>query len=311
MLIKSAYSLRMRLVSLFMCIGFLFVGGDLYSMRSCLSYSIMANVERLTSNVYMDQYNRYPNNTISLLTDTAGYNGQLASMDQTFFEVPDGIYYFSVEDHETCLVTIETNRYMVAQDDEFIFRYYCKERPTMEMDVVKNDYIHALNARNKYYLTSDMVELKLISQDTRLSINEDNKLVFVPDGAESITETFQYCLIYHELRDTASVTVAVRYEDCIEEDPEEEVIILTPADLFTPNGDGIADTWSIGNLSLYNRFLIRIYDRRGVLLKEYQNEYEPWDGMSNGKAMSSDDYWYYIYLYDADQAYTGHFSLIR
>ncbi len=90
-------------------------------------------------------------------------------------------------------------------------------------------------------------------------------------------------------------------------------IPITPGESFTPNGDGINDTWQIENIDVYPKSRVRIYDRDGKLLAEYStyDNSNGWDGTYQGKKLPSCDYWYEINLAEADKQYVGHFTLLR
>ncbi len=86
---------------------------------------------------------------------------------------------------------------------------------------------------------------------------------------------------------------------------------VTPALFFTPNSDGLNDEWIIENLDCLNtEYSIYIYDRAGILLMKYSNNYIPWDGIFAGREMPSTDYWYVIKLSNG-KSKIGHFTLIR
>ncbi len=86
---------------------------------------------------------------------------------------------------------------------------------------------------------------------------------------------------------------------------------IIPAEIMTPDGDGVNDLWEVENLDYYNYYTVSIYDRFGKLLIEIDNEFDGWDGTYNGHPMPSTDYWYVIQLREIDREYTGHFALIR
>lgn len=88
----------------------------------------------------------------------------------------------------------------------------------------------------------------------------------------------------------------------------EEIII---PEFFTPNGDGLHDTWTIVNLDKYQQVKISIFDRFGKKLTESSDPNFSWDGTYNGNPLSSEDYWYTIHIRDIDRSFTGHFTLIR
>ncbi|MEO9570427.1 MAG: T9SS type B sorting domain-containing protein [Polaribacter sp.] len=86
---------------------------------------------------------------------------------------------------------------------------------------------------------------------------------------------------------------------------------------FTPNDDGINDTWKISGIdnSFYNKISFKIFDRYGRLLKVINQKNENgWNGFSNGKLLPSNDYWYNAVLIDINgniRTKNGHFSLLR
>ena len=88
---------------------------------------------------------------------------------------------------------------------------------------------------------------------------------------------------------------------------------LTIPEYFTPNADGINDTWIVPELPLvYPNAVVKIYDRFGKLLAEYYGSKEDgWDGTYNGHAMQSTDYWYVIDVEEIDRQFLGHFTLLR
>ena len=81
---------------------------------------------------------------------------------------------------------------------------------------------------------------------------------------------------------------------------------------FTPNGDGIHDTWNIIGLTKTNlpKTKIYIFDRFGKLLKELDPLSPGWDGTFIGKPMPSTDYWFRVQLEDGRE-FESHFSLVR
>lgn len=69
---------------------------------------------------------------------------------------------------------------------------------------------------------------------------------------------------------------------------------------FSPNGDGINDTWTIENLDKMESFTIQIVDRYGNKVFESQNKNNVvWDGKSNGRALPTGTYWYNVVWFDA------------
>ena len=84
-------------------------------------------------------------------------------------------------------------------------------------------------------------------------------------------------------------------------------------EFFTPNGDGVNDTWVVEVLrEVYTEATVKIYDRFGKLMIEYLGgDSEGWDGQYKGIPMPSTDYWYVIDIEEIDTQFSGHFTLIR
>ncbi|MGB3608062.1 MAG: choice-of-anchor L domain-containing protein [Psychroserpens sp.] len=81
---------------------------------------------------------------------------------------------------------------------------------------------------------------------------------------------------------------------------------------FTPNGDPFNERWQVyGVNSEFNQGItISIFNRRGKLITQFDNESAGWDGTLNGQALPSDDYWFTVKLIDG-RTFTGHFALRR
>jgi len=91
---------------------------------------------------------------------------------------------------------------------------------------------------------------------------------------------------------------------------QKQVSVVGHPKFFTPNNDGVNDTWQVYGLS--NTFQpnskIRIFSRYGKLIKELDPNGEGWNGRINGELMPSDDYWFIVTLEDG-QIFKNHFSL--
>lgn len=85
---------------------------------------------------------------------------------------------------------------------------------------------------------------------------------------------------------------------------------------FTPNNDGINDTWHVlgVNRNFYAASIIKIFDRFGKIITTVSPSSEGWDGFYNGEELPETDYWFTVQLIDdagESREYKGHFSLIR
>ncbi|WP_273567808.1 T9SS type B sorting domain-containing protein [Maribacter halichondriae] len=78
---------------------------------------------------------------------------------------------------------------------------------------------------------------------------------------------------------------------------------------FTPNQDGVNDTWQIEQIRIPDTRTY-IYDRYGKLLAVLIGEDERWDGTYRNRRMPSTDYWFKA-VSNEEIILKGHFSLKR
>jgi gliding motility-associated-like protein len=96
-----------------------------------------------------------------------------------------------------------------------------------------------------------------------------------------------------------------------------DVQIIDYPHYFTPNGDGIHDTWNIVGLGGQANAKIYIFDRYGKLLKQISSTGQGWDGTYNGKLLPSTDYWFSVDFTEYNvttpiaKQFKAHFSLKR
>ena len=88
--------------------------------------------------------------------------------------------------------------------------------------------------------------------------------------------------------------------------------VLGAPKYFTPNGDGINDTWNIrGTTATSNANIkVTIFDRFGKIITVITPNSNGWDGTYNGNPSISDDYWFTV-KFDDNRTAKGHFSLKR
>ena len=91
-----------------------------------------------------------------------------------------------------------------------------------------------------------------------------------------------------------------------------QISVLSIPKYFTPNGDGVNDTWNIVgmNTRFYAQSEIFIFDRYGKLLGSADPRGPGWDGTYEGAKLPSTDYWYVVRL-DDGRTVKGHFSIVR
>ncbi|WP_245890709.1 T9SS type B sorting domain-containing protein [Nonlabens xylanidelens] len=92
-----------------------------------------------------------------------------------------------------------------------------------------------------------------------------------------------------------------------------DIFVFGYPDYFTPNADGIHDTWNIVGGDRLPGTVLYIFDRYGKLIKQLDVAGPGWDGNYNGQPLPSTDYWFKIeYAFDGEQREaSGHFAMKR
>lgn len=69
---------------------------------------------------------------------------------------------------------------------------------------------------------------------------------------------------------------------------------IKPPNAFSPNGDGINDTWVIRGLITYPESVVRVFNRDGHVIFQSVGGNRIWDGTQNGKPVPVGTYYYII-----------------
>ncbi|MDB5004875.1 MAG: hypothetical protein JWQ34_3100 [Mucilaginibacter sp.] len=80
---------------------------------------------------------------------------------------------------------------------------------------------------------------------------------------------------------------------------------------FTPNGDGINDTWEIKYLGSYPNVTVEIFNRYGGKVFRSNGYATPWDGRFNGGDLPIGTYYYIISPNSGRKPITGYLTIIR
>ncbi|WP_232829192.1 T9SS type B sorting domain-containing protein [Aureibaculum luteum] len=89
----------------------------------------------------------------------------------------------------------------------------------------------------------------------------------------------------------------------------EKITIIDAPKFFSPNNDGINDTWQLDG-DINQNYTLHIFNRFGKLLKQLNNTNYYWDGFYNGKLQPPDDYWFKLVFSDGTVK-SGNFALLK
>lgn len=93
-------------------------------------------------------------------------------------------------------------------------------------------------------------------------------------------------------------------------------LIVAPAivaipNTFTPNNDGINDTWNIQYLDTFPNCTVDIYNRYGTKIYASIGYAVPWNGRYKGANLPAGTYYYIINLHDGSPVLSGSITILR
>lgn len=100
---------------------------------------------------------------------------------------------------------------------------------------------------------------------------------------------------------------------CISSDDVKVKVVkdFVVSNVFTPNGDGVNDTWKLDFVDPSSGAIVKIFNRYGQVVFESKGYGKPWDGSFKGKAVPAGTYYYIIDLKNDQKPITGFVDIIR
>lgn len=86
---------------------------------------------------------------------------------------------------------------------------------------------------------------------------------------------------------------------------------IKPPNSFSPNSDGINDTWIIPNISLFPNCRVAVFNRTGQLVYESIGYNNPWNGQLNNQPLPAATYYYIINLSPNKPILSGWIQIFR
>ncbi|WP_316831924.1 MBG domain-containing protein [Pedobacter aquatilis] len=86
---------------------------------------------------------------------------------------------------------------------------------------------------------------------------------------------------------------------------------LVAANILTPNGDGINDTWVVKNIDMYPNNEVRIFDRNGRELYNKKGYDNSWGGTVHGSDLAEGTYYYTISYGPGKLVQKGFITIVR
>ena len=278
-----------------------------------LEDSVLTSIDVISNDTDVDIID-----TLTLISATTNGSGAIAinadRLSINYTPVPDfngteTITYLVSDGTDTTIgilsiIVIPVNDPPIAVDDTY---NVIENNTLISIDIIANDTD----------VDGDYLTLMTVITDGAgtVAVNTDGVSVdYLPAENFNGTDTINYTVSDGELIDEGKLTIIVV--------PVDDFQLVIPAldfpSFFTPNGDGINDTWNIKWVDTNNYFSseVYIYNRFGKVVAKLNLNEQGWDGTYNGKTLPSGDYWVTIKLIpvNTDKKIifkTGNFSLLR
>jgi gliding motility-associated-like protein len=182
--------------------------------------------------------------------------------------------------------------------------------------------------RTREIQVNESIIATITDADVTIVDDSDNNSITIDPSNLGIGD-YQYALINENGLQTAFqdipvfenlsggfYTIVVQDKNGCRPDANLIVSVIEYPKFFTPNNDGINDTWAIkgANSTFYPTAKINIFNRFGKIVAQIDVDNPGWDGTYGGKRLPSDDYWFSIMLVDRNgnaRERKGNFSMLR
>ncbi len=140
-----------------------------------------------------------------------------------------------------------------------------------------------------------------------------NNISFLWSPNNAIENTLILVPKVYPVNDQTYLLTVTSSNNCTSTDDVFVKVLKTPIvpNVFSPNGDGINDTWIIRYLDSYIGVDIQIFDRYGQQVYHNIGYNNPWDGNRNGKPVPIGTYYYIIDRKITAAKLTGSVTIIR
>jgi len=177
---------------------------------------------------------------------------------------------------------------------------------TVYDDLLNCETIVSVNVKQNE--VPDIQDILIDGHSMQVIINSDEVFLFALDDENGI---YQESNMFYNIKEGLHEVYIKDSLSC--EVQSRSFYIFGFPKYFTPNNDGIHDTWNVYGLDPTKfeseTLSIQIYDRYGKLLKSFNPlQSSGWNGTFNGQLLTPDDYWYYLKLPNGE-VYRGHFAL--
>ncbi|MGN6292980.1 MAG: DUF2341 domain-containing protein [Chitinophagaceae bacterium] len=185
----------------------------------------------------------------------------------------------------TALVSVKVKDNGGAQDggtDEVIktFRITVNPNPVF---TISSDKGTSLSKGNSSQLTITGSDIASVQWSPATGLNDAQSLNPV---ARPLTNTVYSVIATSAAGCTTTGSISIAVTD--------DLAVIEPKIIITPNGDGINDRFEIKNIDAYPNNRLQVFDRSGKVVYEKQNYTNNWDGKVQNRPLADDTYFYVL-----------------
>lgn len=179
----------------------------------------------------------------------------------------------------------------------------------MEPPIAESDYTLAVMNNSVIFevLENDRIDGELQAFDLvtiptkgNVKINEDRSLTYVPE--EDIcdeVDVFSYYIANPQGSDTVEVVVEIICEE------------LSIINGFSPDGDGVFDTFTIIGAERFPDNQLFIFDESGVQVYAEEGYNNSWDGSVEGEPAEEEKMYYYVFSDGLGNMFSGYVQITQ
>ncbi|TYP70445.1 T9SS type B sorting domain-containing protein [Aquimarina intermedia] len=153
------------------------------------------------------------------------------------------------------------------------------------------------------------IQVDIDNRNARITVEGAGFYQFAIE-TDGVLSSYQESNVFSKLS-TGAHTVYIKDSNGCLPIRTKEILIIDIPEFFTPNGDGINDSWQVDGLGAddMKNALIYIFDKHGKLIKQVVIDGSGWDGTYNGNPLPKSQYWYLIEF--GNKKIKGSFTLLR
>ncbi|GLB49922.1 T9SS type B sorting domain-containing protein [Neptunitalea lumnitzerae] len=296
-------------------------------------YTSLADAENQENAIPVDELNPYTSGTATLYAVVTNANTGCTNGDPIVIElIVEPVPEVTLDNADGVICTDATNNPVIGTDlgAEYTYEWNTGETtPTIEITEAGEYYVTITNtttinqcayeSNHVYYeeaslpaVTPTVVQSEIFDGQNTVQVTANGAGVS-EYGYQLDNGTIQYNGTFNDVEPGVHNVTITELNGC--GSLTLEVSVIDYMKYFTPNGDGVNDTWRVIGLESQENAQVFIFDRYGKMVKQMNATSDGWNGTFNGNQMPSSDYWFKVVYTEPStgevREFNSHFALKR